>query len=135
MPAIIFASPITGVDNGRTYTQGYVQILHNGEWGSICDDRFDQNNNGANVVCKMMGYTYGIYSSAYKQVSIATARNAKMHLDNVVCQGSETSITQCTHSGWGNENCGHSEAVGVRCYRSGKFKQPHHIEFTYRQPG
>ena len=106
-----------------------MQIQYNAEWGSICDDSFDQNNNGANVICKMMGYTSGTYSAAYKQVSIATARNAKMHLDNVVCKGNETSIEQCAHSGWGNENCGNSEAVGVRCWH-GKFKQVDNVEFT-----
>ena len=124
-------SPITGVDNGRSYTQGYVQIQYNGEWGSICDDDFNRNNNGANVVCKMMGFLYGTYSSTYKQVSIATARKAgeNMHLDNVVCNGNEMSIDQCAHNGWGEENCDHSEAVGVRCWH-GKFKQAHNIELT-----
>ena len=89
MPAIIrFASPITGVHKGRHYTQGYVQIQHKREWGSICDDKFDLNNNGANVVCKMMGYAFGTYSEVYKQISTATERKAKVILDDVICKGS-----------------------------------------------
>ena len=114
--------------------QGYVQIQHNGQWGSICDDYFASNNNGANVVCKMMGFISGEYKAAYKQIPIATQRKPKMLLDNVVCKGNETSIDKCAHNGWGKHDCrGHSnpydEDVGIRCYMGGKFKQAHHIEF------
>ena len=118
-----FTNPITGA----TYIQGYVQVQHNGEWGSICDDNFEDNHNGANVVCKMMGYAYGTYSTEYKQIPIATQIKPTILLDNVICKGSETSITQCAHSGWDVHDCRHSEAVGVNC---GKFKQAHHTGFT-----
>ena len=36
-------------------------------------------------------------------------------LDNVDCRGKEKSITECSHSGWGIENCAHSEDVGIIC--------------------
>ena len=41
-------------------------------------------------------------------------------LDNLVCTGSETSITQCQSKGWGVHNCGHSEDVAISC-SSGQF--------------
>ena len=121
-----FVSPTTGIDKGFHYTQGYVQIHYNGEWGSICDDKFEDNNHGANVVCKMMGYTSGTYSASYKQIPVATAIKPKMLLDNVICKGSEKSIDECAHTGWGVNDCrSHSnpydEDVGVRCYGTGKF--------------
>ena len=41
-------------------------------------------------------------------------------LDNVDCDGGESSILECGHSGIGEHNCGHSEDVSVRC-RLSKF--------------
>ena len=124
MSEIRFPSPLTGVDSqGRHYTQGYIEVHHNGEWGSICDDSFDNNNNGANVVCKMMGFNSGAYSNSYKQISFVKAKKPKVLLDNVICKGNEDSIDQCAHSVWGDNDCrGHKEPydedVGVRCYWS-----------------
>ena len=41
-------------------------------------------------------------------------------LDDLVCTGSETSITQCQSKGWGAHNCGYSKDVAIIC-SSGKF--------------
>ena len=113
--AVQFPSPVQGIDTLRgPYIQGHVEIFHNNEWGSICDDNFDQNNNGAIVLCRMMGLEAGVYSSSYRQSSVTKSR--RIWLDDVRCTGTETHINQCRHRGWGSHNCGHSEDVAIRCY-------------------
>jgi len=36
-------------------------------------------------------------------------------MDDVRCTGSETSIAQCRHRGWGSHNCWHLEDVSISC--------------------
>ena len=36
-------------------------------------------------------------------------------LDDVNCQGDETSLFDCGHAGWGENNCRHNEDVSILC--------------------
>lgn len=39
-------------------------------------------------------------------------------LDNVACTGYESSLAECSHTGFGNHNCAHNEDAGVVCAMS-----------------
>jgi deleted-in-malignant-brain-tumors protein 1 len=79
-----------------------------GEWRSVCDDGFDMSD--ANVACRMLGY-----SAAESFTTSVSGTNDNFWLDDLACTGSESSFTECTHSGWGVENCSATESVQVVC--------------------
>ena len=36
-------------------------------------------------------------------------------LDDVICSGNETSLVQCSHDGYSNHDCSHSEDIVLAC--------------------
>jgi len=64
------------------------------------------------------------YNNVYIRWSGMTLRNkygpgtGQIWMDNIECQGDETSLTACEHNGWASENCDHSEDVSIACYGS-----------------
>ena len=43
------------------------------------------------------------------------ASSEDIFLDDIVCNGSESSLLECSHNNIGVHNCDHSEDAGVRC--------------------
>ena len=55
---IRFPRPERGMKgSGESYIRGHVEIYHDGQWGTICDDSFDDR--AAKVICRMAGYSQG----------------------------------------------------------------------------
>ena len=94
-------------------------MFHDGEWGTICDDKFD--NRDARVLCRMAGYNDGEYSSSYKQRDVRKVD--KIWLDDLACNGNENNVDSCGkyNNRWGSHNCQHHEDVGIKCL--GKFSE------------
>ena len=95
---------------GSTDNEGRVEVYHNGEWGTVCDDLWDITD--ANVVCRQLNYSGA--TSAPGQAFFG-AGSGPIHYDNVACTGSEARLADCSHPGIGVENCAHSEDAGVVC--------------------
>uniref|UniRef100_A0A667Z9F5 SRCR domain-containing protein n=1 Tax=Myripristis murdjan TaxID=586833 RepID=A0A667Z9F5_9TELE len=87
--------------------RGRVEVLHNGAWGTVCDDGFDRKD--GRVICRMLHY------QDVSDVFTATAGTGNIWLDDLRCTGTETSIFDCPHSGVGVHNCNHGEDAGVQC--------------------
>ena len=129
MHVIIINFAIVHLVNGSTPFEGRVEVYHNGEWGTVCDDYWDLN--AAQVVCRQLRFgpaTAARYSAYYGRGS------GRIWLDDVECFGTKLTIEDCLHSEWGNHNCDHSEDAGVQCtVPHGKFMLVAVIIFYYCQ--
>lgn len=100
------------INNGVTGREGRLEVFHNGQWGSVCDDHFDVK--AAQVVCKQLGFesaTAAFFGNAHYGQGVGIP----IHLDDVVCYGEETMLVKCSHNAWGFHGCTHAEDVGVKC--------------------
>ena len=96
--------------NGPTKFEGRVEVHHNGVWGTVCDDRWDLND--AQVVCSELDYGNAV---AARPRAFYGRGSGQIWLDNVNCAGTEWTIGNCSHGGWGIEDCGHHEDASVKC--------------------
>lgn len=102
---------------GSSEFEGRVEVFHNGQWGTVCDDSFD--NTDAAVVCAQLGYTGG----EQHQRAYFGQGSDPIWLDNMACAGTESSLAACDHPEWGQHNCGHHEDAGVTCKKLVLFLQ------------
>jgi len=94
---------------GSDPRSGRLEVYRDGVWGTVCDDYF--TDAGARVVCYMLGY-----GRSGRYVGKRYGRGSgTIWLDDVQCSGTETSIVDCPHSGWGGHYCFHNEDVSVSC--------------------
>ena len=95
---------------GLSPREGRIEVrYYNGTWGTVCNNGFTDTSAG--VVCYMLGYgRYGRFIGYRYYRGTGT-----IWLDNVQCNGTETSVAYCQHSGWGRHNCRRSYVVSVFC--------------------
>ena len=97
---------------GISYNEGRVEVYYNGEWGTVCDDGWDDTDAG--VVCRQLGF--GLSGTAIGSAGFGQG-SGPIWLDSVTCNGSESTLASCGHLGVGvTRSCSHSEDVGVRCF-------------------
>ncbi|KAM6992566.1 scavenger receptor cysteine-rich type 1 protein M130-like [Tautogolabrus adspersus] len=103
-------SPQVRLVNGTDRCSGRVEVLHDGQWGTVCDDEWDIKD--AQVVCRAMDC--GTAQTA-KSGSFFGQGQGSIWLDDVRCFGNETTLLHCRHPTLGENNCGHAEDAGVVC--------------------
>ena len=87
---------------------GRVEVYHRGNWGTVCSDDWDMQDTA--VVCRQLGY-----GRAVAALAAYGGGSGPIWYDNVRCNGSEASLTHCSHLGLGVHYCDHLYDAGVIC--------------------
>lgn len=96
--------------NGPNRCSGRVEMMHDHQWGTVCDD--DWSFTDATVVCRQLDC--GTAVSAYGGAHFGQG-SGPIWLDNVECAGTEAALSECQARPWGVNNCHHGEDAGVTC--------------------
>ena len=97
---------------GNSAMEGRVELFLNGQWGTVCDDKWD--NADAAVVCRQLGHHGGLALSG----AHFGRGSGPIFRDDVMCAGGEARLVDCPSGREGWHNCNHGEDAGVMCAAS-----------------
>ena len=96
------------LENGdiRLINNTILEAYLSDSWGAVCDDFWSLAN--THVACRELGFRRGL---SYQQGIFSDT--GIYHLDDVVCLGNESSITDCRYSF--RDDCSTHEQVWITC--------------------
>lgn len=118
--AVKAAAAATPAAAGVAAGAGRVEVCSQGQWGSVCDDGWDDVD--AIVACRQLGFAGGAAVVSGTDVTGANSSalpaplGMRIWLAGLDCVGSEGSLISCPRRRpLGRTACSHREDVGVRC--------------------
>lgn len=108
---VICEHQVVRLAGGQDRCVGRVKLLNGGQWGTVCDDDF--NDKSGNVVCAQLGcgilIKYGFWG----------AGSGPIHISKMKCNGTEDNLWECNvNKTIPKDYCGHKEDVGIVCSES-----------------
>jgi hypothetical protein len=98
----------------KTDILGRLEMCYNGYWGTVCIHY--TNDLTAAVACRKLGY-YNVVKGQTRALGYynITLPNIPIVLDDVRCEGDESSLLNCTHKDFNDHDCRHYEDVVLEC--------------------
>ncbi|XP_021238841.1 deleted in malignant brain tumors 1 protein-like [Numida meleagris] len=109
---LCMGSEVLRLVDGGGRCAGREEVKHKGEWGSVCSYEYKWDAREAGVVCQQLGCGKVAHKSPYAPFGQGQGR---IWLHPTFCDGTEATLQDCTHYGWGKHFCGHEWDVGVIC--------------------
>ena len=102
------------VQEGTQPHNGRIEVMYNGEWGTICNMGWDLND--ARAFCRQLGYVDAIATGLVSDYNY-NAGSGRIWQTNVNCNGQERRFGDCLFTEtWGDTgSCNHNMDVGVQC--------------------
>ena len=105
---IVYTGLLLRLTGGSSYSEGRVEVNYNYEWGSMCDDGWDDADAG--VVCRQLGI--GSSGTAIKSTEFGQG-SGKIWPNIVLCNGSEPNLARCGINT--TTSCKHTKNARVSC--------------------
>ncbi|KAK3544511.1 hypothetical protein QTP86_013339 [Hemibagrus guttatus] len=98
------------LENGGSRCAGRVEILQDGQWGTVRGGLWDKDD--AAVVCRELRCGEAVDAPQY---SYFGPGSGPIWMFGVSCRGSESTLKDCGSRGRGEQNCNHGDDAGVIC--------------------
>ena len=96
--------------DGEGARSGRVEVFHQGEWGTVCDQDWDLDD--AAVVCRQLGFKGALKAEGGSRFGPG---QGDVMMKGMACQGSEARLMDCPSLCWEAPGCNHTQDAGVVC--------------------
>jgi deleted-in-malignant-brain-tumors protein 1 len=97
--------------DGPAPNEGRLMINYKNHYGAVCADRFGTSD--ANTACHQLGFAG--QQNITGCCPYGRRPYGEIWLDELGCSSTDAWLANCTHRGWGVEDCHNGQEIGIRC--------------------